>query len=61
MIVGLDHAGICVRDLQRSLRFYRDLLGLDLVYEGSWKGDGRMDAVVGLEGSAGYLGGARRG
>lgn len=39
---GLDHAGLHVRDLGVSLRFYRDLLGLeflarpDLGFGGAW-------------------------
>ena len=30
-IGGVNHAGIHVRDLERSLAFYRDLLGLEVV------------------------------
>ncbi|MEZ5965033.1 MAG: VOC family protein [Planctomycetota bacterium] len=39
---GLDHAGLHVRDLDASLRFYRDVLGLtalprpDLGFGGAW-------------------------
>ena len=32
-IQRLSHVGICVRDLERSLRFYRDLLGFTYVSE----------------------------
>jgi methylmalonyl-CoA/ethylmalonyl-CoA epimerase len=28
MITGIDHLGIAVRDLEESLRFYRDILGM---------------------------------
>ncbi|HYR96245.1 MAG TPA: VOC family protein [Candidatus Binatus sp.] len=32
-LVRLTHIGICVSDLQRSLRFYRELLGFRLEHE----------------------------
>jgi len=31
MLTGVHHPGIGVRDMNASLRFYRDLLGLRLV------------------------------
>ena len=31
MTVSFSHLGICVSDLERSLRFYRDGLGFELV------------------------------
>jgi catechol 2,3-dioxygenase-like lactoylglutathione lyase family enzyme len=31
VVVGLDHAGITVASLERSLVFYRDLLGLQVI------------------------------
>lgn len=31
MLVGFEHIGVTVSDLERSLAFYRDLLGLKLV------------------------------
>jgi glyoxylase I family protein len=30
-MLGMSHVAICVRDLERSLRFYRDLLGFQVV------------------------------
>ena len=30
-ITGFSHIGICVRDLEASVRFYRDVLGFQLV------------------------------
>jgi lactoylglutathione lyase len=32
-VVGAHHTGLHVADLQRSLGFYRDLLGLEVVWE----------------------------
>jgi catechol 2,3-dioxygenase-like lactoylglutathione lyase family enzyme len=46
----LTHLGICVSDLERSLRFYRDVLGCEEV--GRLEVEGAMaDAVNGVEGS----------
>jgi glyoxylase I family protein len=35
----LHHAAICVRDLDASLRFYRDGLGLDVMMDQQFSGD----------------------
>ena len=35
----LHHAALCVRDLDASLRFYRDGLGLDVVMDHRFEGD----------------------
>jgi catechol 2,3-dioxygenase-like lactoylglutathione lyase family enzyme len=32
---GVSHVAIGVRDMERSLRFYRDLLGLEVRYDGT--------------------------
>src|SRR5262245_45164511 len=53
MIRGLHHASISTRDLERSVRFYRDLLGFRQVADHSWEaGDELADQVTGLKGSA---------
>ena len=31
MITGLNHSGLVVEDLERSIHFYRDVIGLELV------------------------------
>jgi catechol 2,3-dioxygenase-like lactoylglutathione lyase family enzyme len=46
---SLDHANVVVTDMERSLGFYRDLLGLtvqlELVLEGEW-----IERIVGMSG-----------
>jgi methylmalonyl-CoA/ethylmalonyl-CoA epimerase len=50
---GLDHLGIAVRDLDLILPFYRDLLGLELLYTETIESDGVRVAV--LEFGGGHL------
>ena len=38
-INGFFHAGVTVRDMEESLRFYRDTLGLEVAWEGASSGD----------------------
>jgi len=45
---GIDHVGITVSDLDRSLRFYRDLLGLT-VLDRATEDDPDLAAIVGLD------------
>lgn len=53
MIRGIHHAAISTPDLGRSLRFYRDLIGLEVLSEGSWEeGWETGDRIVGLENTA---------
>jgi catechol 2,3-dioxygenase-like lactoylglutathione lyase family enzyme len=46
----LRHVGIVVRDLERSLAFYRDLLGLSVVRAMDEKGP-FLDAILGMNGA----------
>ncbi len=46
----LHHTGLTVRDLDRSLAFYRDLLGMDVVFEQEKQG-GYLATIVGYEGA----------
>ena len=39
-IVGMSHLGICVRNMEKSLAFYRDLVGMKVVKEESQRVDG---------------------
>lgn len=52
MIRGTHHSGLCTDNMERLVAFYRDVLGFDVVAEGSWgRGSGDLDAVVGLQDS----------
>ena len=46
MIGGLHHVGITVSDLDRSLAFYRDLLGMEVVFTQEKEG-GYLAEIVG--------------
>ena len=39
MTRGVHHSAICVRDVEASLRFYRDGLGLQVLMDQSFEGD----------------------
>ena len=43
-VEGLDHVAMTVRDVARSVAWYRDVLGLERRYEAVW---GDYPAVVG--------------
>lgn len=47
MILSTRHTGIVVRDLERSLGFYRDLLGLEVLRRATEVGP-YIDKVVGI-------------
>lgn len=50
MITGLHHTAISVSDIERSVAFYRDLLGLKVLRQVELS-DKRLDRVVGLPGA----------
>ena len=33
---GLDHVGLAVRDVERSIRWYQEVLGLERAFEEAW-------------------------
>ena len=47
MILGTRHTGLVVRDLDHSLAFYRDVLGLEVLRRMTEHGD-YIDRVVGI-------------
>lgn len=38
MILGIHHTALSVKDMDRSLAFYRDLLGMEVLSDGKWEG-----------------------
>ena len=36
MIVGIHHTALSVKDMERSLTFYRDLLGMKVLSDQTW-------------------------
>ena len=54
MIRGIDHINIVVADLERSVRFYTEVLGFrkthDVIMEGAW-----IEAIIGLRGVKGLV------
>jgi glyoxylase I family protein len=53
MIVGIHHVAVSVPDLDQALGFYRDLLGFEVVQEGSWNRDRPLaDRAIGLDQTA---------
>jgi len=53
MITGIHHIAISTPDMERSLAFYRDLLGLEPVVDQGWpRGTAMADAITRLEGSS---------
>jgi catechol 2,3-dioxygenase-like lactoylglutathione lyase family enzyme len=54
MITGISHVGISVANLERSIEFYRDLLGLRLIQQVPMRGP-NYDAIMGLKGTDGRI------
>jgi catechol 2,3-dioxygenase-like lactoylglutathione lyase family enzyme len=57
MIKGFNHVGFSVRDLNRSIHFYRNLLGMEVVVKESFSGDqySRILALERAEGTVAFL------
>ncbi len=54
-IKRVNHTGISVRDMERSLAFYRDLLGLDLIFDSDVDDVAPLNAVVGMDHARGRV------
>jgi len=54
MITGISHVGLSVANLERSIAFYRDLLGMRLIQEVPF-GGANYDAIMGLKGTQGRI------
>jgi len=53
MIEGIHHVAISTPDAERLLRFYRDLLGFEVLFDQTWPpGTVVADRITGLEGSS---------
>ncbi|MBV8362634.1 MAG: VOC family protein, partial [Deltaproteobacteria bacterium] len=56
MIRGIHHTAISTADLERSVRFYRDLLGFEEIFTSGWKqGAETADKITGLKDSSATL------
>jgi catechol 2,3-dioxygenase-like lactoylglutathione lyase family enzyme len=54
MIKGIHHVGISVANLERSVRFYRDLMGMQVIVEKEFQGP-QYEVILGLSGARGRL------
>lgn len=54
-IKRIHHTAVSVADMERSLAFYVDLLGLDLVFDSDVAPNPSLDAVVGMDDAAGRV------
>jgi catechol 2,3-dioxygenase-like lactoylglutathione lyase family enzyme len=48
VVKGYRHTGIICKDLQKSLEFYRDLLGLEVIQD-FWDDTDYMNKITGIE------------
>lgn len=46
---GIDHVALLVRDVERSVQWYQDVLGLERLYQEVW---GSFPAIVGTGGTS---------
>ena len=54
MIRALNHVGVSVVNLERSIAFYRDLLGMAVIREREFSGE-QYEGILGLAGVKGKL------
>lgn len=51
----VNHTGVSVRDMERSLAFYRDLLGLELIFDSDLDDVEALSEVVGMRHARGRV------
>lgn len=61
MIKGINHVGISVMNLERSVRFYLDQLGMQVVIEAREFSGERYERILALEGARGKVALLQRG
>lgn len=49
MILGLHHTGMSVTDLERSIQFYRDVLGMNLLWRRDHRRSEALEKVLNLK------------
>jgi catechol 2,3-dioxygenase-like lactoylglutathione lyase family enzyme len=54
MMTGLNHVGLSVEDLDRSIAFYRDLFGMEVVAQKIFEGE-QYAAILALAGARGRV------
>ena len=54
MIKGMGHVGLSVANLNRSIAFYRDVFGRDVVEQGTFAGE-QYETILGLKGASGKV------
>jgi catechol 2,3-dioxygenase-like lactoylglutathione lyase family enzyme len=57
----INHTGVSVADMTRSLAFYRDLLGMELIFDSDVDDVPDLNAVVGMAHAAGRVAWLRAG
>ncbi len=55
VIKRVNHTGISVADMERSLTFYRDLLELEVIFDSDVRPNDRLSKVVGMDEARGRV------
>ena len=55
MIKRVNHTGVSVTDMEKSLAFYRDLLGLLVIFDSDVAANDRLSQVVGMPDARGRV------
>lgn len=54
MITEMNHVGVSVSSLDRSVAFYRDIMGMELTLQKTFGGE-LYEAILGLKGASGRM------